>query len=205
MSLFPGFNLLPSYVQNSYRYRPIPTNTKGSIFGDKMTFTQNGFKEALVYPKSTPLPFGVGSDPDEVNTDMTRPVYSLENSLKEQPFSFVQSYDSYPSYPSYPSLDIDPAKAALERDKWYADMDAGDALSLAWKKNPWGVSMGLGKGIFDTVGSIWNGIQQYRTSKQALDLANKDYELKKRAYEDNEARNQERFNWLRQARATSQL
>lgn len=205
MKLFPGFNLLPSYVQNSYGYYSIPANTKGSIFGDKMTFTKNDFKEALVYPKGTSLPFGVGNDPFEVNTSMTKPVYSLQNSLKEQPFSFVQSYDSYPSYPSYPFLDIDPAKAALERDKWYADMDPSDALSLAWKKDPWGVSMGLANGVLNTAGSIWNGIQQYRTSKQALDLANKDYELKKRAYEDNEARNQERFNWLRQARSTSQL
>jgi hypothetical protein len=38
-----------------------------------------------------------------------------------------------------------------------------------------------------------------------MDLANKDYELKKQAYEANEARNQEKFDWLRQSRATSQL
>lgn len=104
--------------------------------------------------------------------------------------------------PTSTNSEIDPE---VLRDKMYMDMDLSDALSLAWKKNPWGVSMGLGKGIFDTVGSIWNGIQQYKTSKQALDLANKDYELKKQAYEANEARNQERFNWLRQAKATSQL
>ena len=29
--------------------------------------------------------------------------------------------------------------------------------------------------------------------------------LQREAYEKNEARNQERFNWLKQARATSQL
>ena len=196
MALFPGFNLLPSYVQNSYGYYSNPVNTKDSIFGDKMTFTKNGFKEALVYPKSTSLPFGVGNDPFEVNTSMTRPVYSLQNSLKEQPYSFVQS-----SYPSY----IDPAQREIDLNKMYLDMDPSDALSLAWKKDPWGVSMGLANGVLNTAGSIWNGIQQYRTSKQALDLATKDYELKKRAYEDNEARNQERFNWLRQARSTSQL
>lgn len=196
MVLFPGFNLLPSYVQNSYGYYSIPVNTKGSIFGDKMTYGKNGFKEALVYPKGTSLPFGIGNDLSEVNTSMTKPVYSLENSLKEQPFSFVQS-----SYPSY----IDPAQREIDLNKMYLNMDPSDALSLAWKKDPWGVSMGLANGVLNTAGSIWNGIQQYRTSKQALDLANKDYELKKRAYEDNEARNQERFNWLRQARSTSQL
>lgn len=196
MKLFPGFNLLPSYVQNSYGYYSIPANTKGSIFGDKMTYTQKGFKEALVYPKNTALPFGVGDDSFEVNTSMTKPVYSLQNSLKEQPYSFVQS-----PYPSY----IDPAQREIDLNKMYLDMDPSDALSLAWKKDPWGVSMGLANGVLNTAGSIWNGIQQYRTSKQALDLANKDYELKKRAYEDNEARNQERFNWLRQARSTSQL
>ena len=196
MALFPGFNLLPSYVQNSYGYYSIPANTKGSIFGDKMTYTQKGFKEALVYPKGTSLPFGVGNDPFEVNTSMTKPVYSLQNSLKEQPYGFVQS-----SYPSYADL----AQREIDLNKMYLDMDPSDALSLAWKKDPWGVSMGLANGVLNTAGSIWNGIQQYRTSKQALDLANKDYELKKRAYEDNEARNQERFNWLRQARSTSQL
>lgn len=196
MKLFPGFNLLPSYVQNSYGYYSIPANTKGSIFGDKITYAQKGFKEALVYPKGTSLPFGVGDDPFEVNTSMTKPVYSLQNSLKEQPYSFVQS-----SYPSY----IDLAQREIDLNKMYLDMDPSDALSLAWKKDPWGVSMGLANGVLNTAGSIWNGIQQYRTSKQALDLANKDYELKKRAYEDNEARNQERFNWLRQARSTSQL
>lgn len=99
----------------------------------------------------------------------------------------------------------DPSTSEINLNKMYMDMDPSDALSLAWKKNPWGVSMGLGKGIFDTVGSIWNGIQQYRTAKQAMDLANKDYELKRQAYEASEARNQERFNWLRSARATSQL
>lgn len=195
-TLFEGFNSLPSYVQNSYGYYSIPVNTKGSIFGDKMTYAQKGFKEALVYPKKSSLPFGVGSDPYEVNTDMTKPVYSLQNSLNEQPYSFVQS-----SYPSY----IDPAQREIDLNKMYLDMDPSDALSLAWKKDPWGVSMGLANGVLNTAGSIWNGIQQYRTSKQALDLVNKDYELKKRAYEDNEARNQERFNWLRQARSTSQL
>lgn len=99
----------------------------------------------------------------------------------------------------------DPVQKEIDLNKMYLDMDPSDALSLAWKKDPWGVSMGLANGVLNTAGSIWNGIQQYRTSKQALDLATKDYELKKRAYEDNEARNQERFNWLRQARSTSQL
>lgn len=201
MALFPGFNLLPSYVQNSYGYYSIPANTKGSIFGDKITYTQKGFKEALVYPKNTSMPFGVGSDFDEVDTTMTKPVYSLQNSLAAQPFSFVQS--SYPSYMD--SAKVDPIQREIDLNKMYLDMDPSDALSLAWKKDPWGVSMGLANGVLNTAGSIWNGIQQYRTSKQALDLATKDYELKKRAYEDNEARNQERFNWLRQARSTSQL
>ena len=80
-----------------------------------------------------------------------------------------------------------------------------DALEYQWKKNPWGISMSLAGGIMDTGMSIWNAFQKNRYAKQAMDLANKDYELKRQAYEANEARNKERFDWLRQARSTSQL
>lgn len=85
------------------------------------------------------------------------------------------------------------------------NMSPSDALEYQWKKNPWGISMSLAGSIMDTGVSIWNAFQKNRYAKQAMDLANKDYELKRQAYEANEARNRERFDWLRQARSTSQL
>lgn len=89
--------------------------------------------------------------------------------------------------------------------KRFQNMGAGDAFALQWKMNPIGTTTSLiGSGL-DVANSIWSSFQNYRTAKQAMDLANKDYELKKQAYEANEARNQEKFDWLRQSRATSQL
>lgn len=87
----------------------------------------------------------------------------------------------------------------------FQNMSAGDAFALQWKMNPIGTTTSLiGSGL-DVANSIWSSFQNYRTAKQAMDLVNKDYELKKQAYEANEARNQEKFDWLRQSRATSQL
>lgn len=89
--------------------------------------------------------------------------------------------------------------------KRFQDRGAGDAFALQWKMNPIGTTTSLiGSGL-DVANSIWSSFQNYRTAKQAMDLANKDYELKKQMYEANEARNQEKFDWLKQSRATSQL
>ena len=84
-------------------------------------------------------------------------------------------------------------------------MSLGDAYDLAFKMNPWGVSLGLGKGLFDTGSSIWNAFQNYKSYKDQLALSRDMYNLKKQEYENNEARNQQQFNWWKQARATSQL
>lgn len=89
--------------------------------------------------------------------------------------------------------------------KRFQDRSAGDAFALQWKMNPIGTTTSLiGSGL-DVANSIWSSFQNYRADKQAMDLANKDYELKKQMYEANEARNQEKFDWLKQSRATSQL
>lgn len=87
----------------------------------------------------------------------------------------------------------------------FQGMDAWDAMKLQWKMNPMGTTMGLVGGGAGLVGSIWSAFQNYKTSKQMMDLEQDKYNLQKQAYEANEARNQEKFNWLRQARATSQL
>lgn len=89
--------------------------------------------------------------------------------------------------------------------KRFQDMGAGDAFALQWKMNPMGTTMGLVGGGAGLAGSIWSAFQNYKTSKQMMDLEQDKYNLQKQAYEANEARNQEKFNWLRQARATSQL
>lgn len=52
---------------------------------------------------------------------------------------------------------------------------------------------------------IWSSINDYRMQKQNYNLARDAYNFQKQMAENNEARNQERFNWLRDARATSQL
>lgn len=52
---------------------------------------------------------------------------------------------------------------------------------------------------------IWSAFANYRANKQALNMYQDQLNLQREAYEKNEARNQERFDWLRQARATSQL
>lgn len=87
----------------------------------------------------------------------------------------------------------------------FKNLSGGEAFDLQFKQNPWGITAGLASAGLDTIGSIWNGIQQYRTAKDALNLARDDYNLRKKAYEANEARNKEKFDWLRQSRATSQL
>lgn len=89
--------------------------------------------------------------------------------------------------------------------KHFENMDAWDAMKLQWKMNPMGTTMGLIGGGAGLAGSIWSAFQNYKTSKQMMDLEQDKYNLQKQAYEANEARNQEKFNWLRQARATSQL
>lgn len=52
---------------------------------------------------------------------------------------------------------------------------------------------------------IWNAFSNYQNSKKMLGMYQDQLNLQREAYEKNEARNQERFNWLRDARATSQL
>lgn len=52
---------------------------------------------------------------------------------------------------------------------------------------------------------IWSSINDYKMQKQNYNLARDAYNFQKQMAENNEARNQERFNWLRDARATSQL
>lgn len=87
----------------------------------------------------------------------------------------------------------------------FKNLSGGEAFDLQFKQNPWGITAGLASAGLDTIGSIWNGIQQYRTAKDAMNLARDDYNLRKEMYEANEARNKEKFDWLRQARSTSQL
>jgi hypothetical protein len=87
----------------------------------------------------------------------------------------------------------------------FQGMDAWDAMKLQWKTNPLGTTMGLVGGIGQLGNSIWNAFQDYKTSKKMLNLEQDKYNLQKQMYEANEARNKERFNWLRQARSTSQL
>lgn len=87
----------------------------------------------------------------------------------------------------------------------YKALSYADAYKLAFKENPWGVSLGLGKGLFDAGSSIWNAFQNYKASKEQLALSRDMYNLKKQEYENNEARNQQQFDWWKQARATSQL
>lgn len=126
-------------------------------------------------------------------------------------------YDNMPSYvqDSYKARNVpdniwdmwgDPDLANVAKHyETIINMSPSDALEYQWKKNPWGISMNLAGDIMDTGISIWNAFQKNRYAKQAMDLANKDYELTRQAYEANEARNKERFDWLRQARSTSQL
>lgn len=87
----------------------------------------------------------------------------------------------------------------------YKALSYADAYNLAFKENPWGISLGIGKGLFDTGSSIWNAFQNYKSYKDQLALSRDMYNLKKQEYENNEARNQQQFNWWKQARATSQL
>ena len=87
----------------------------------------------------------------------------------------------------------------------FKNLSGSEAFDLQFKQNPWGITAGLASAGLDTIGSIWNGIQQYRTARDAMNLARDDYNLRREAYEANEARNKEKFDWLRQARSTSQL
>lgn len=71
---------------------------------------------------------------------------------------------------------------------------------------------GLGKYIqnnplvpFQAVGSIWDAYTGYKNSKNALALARDNYNLQKQAWEANEARAKEAFNWQRQNRLSHQL
>lgn len=85
------------------------------------------------------------------------------------------------------------------------NMSPSEAFALDFKQNPFAVTTGLATTGLNAIGSIWNAVQGYKAYKDQLALARDNYNLQKQAYEANEARNQEKFNWLRQARATSQL
>lgn len=230
MALFPGFEQLPSYVQNTYRYnsdkyRPLPTNTDGSISGPVLTLTRNGgtgYTLPLVQTSdgwwTNNHSLNAGADPTENITNMDRPIYSLNNSLTAADNNIFNrsilpdGYDMRVSFgnpaQSNSYSQRNPVKSSDSVEdiiKRFQGMGAGDAFALQWKMNPVGTTASLiGSGL-DVANSIWSSFQNYRTAKQAMDLANKDYELKKQAYEANEARNQEKFDWLKQSRATSQL
>lgn len=45
----------------------------------------------------------------------------------------------------------------------------------------------------NAIGSLWNGWQSYKKNREALKMAQRDYDLKKQAYYDQEARNKEAF------------
>lgn len=45
----------------------------------------------------------------------------------------------------------------------------------------------------NAIGSLWNGWQSYKNNREALKMAQRDYDLKKQAYYDQEARNKEAF------------
>lgn len=108
-----------------------------------------------------------------------------QNNAVNQPYDWMEMFNAYM--------------------KKMQDMSVGDAMSLQFKQNPFGTITSLGNAGLNTIGSIWNMFQGYKTAKDQLALARDDYNLRKQAYEANEARNQERFGWLKQARATSQL
>lgn len=108
-----------------------------------------------------------------------------QNNAVNQPYDWMEMFNAYM--------------------KKMQDMSVGDAMSLQFKQNPFGTITSLGNAGLNTIGSIWNMFQGYKSAKDQLALARDDYNLRKQAYEANEARNQERFGWLKQARATSQL
>ena len=45
----------------------------------------------------------------------------------------------------------------------------------------------------NALGSLWNGWQKFKNNREALKMAQRDYDLKKQAYYDQEARNKEAF------------
>ena len=45
----------------------------------------------------------------------------------------------------------------------------------------------------NAIGSLWNGWQSYKNNREALKMAQRDYDLQKQAYYDQEARNKEAF------------
>lgn len=45
----------------------------------------------------------------------------------------------------------------------------------------------------NALGSLWNGWQSYKNNREALKMAQRDYDLKRQAYYDQEARNKEAF------------
>ena len=45
----------------------------------------------------------------------------------------------------------------------------------------------------NALGSLWNGWQSYKNTREALKIAQRDYDLKRQAYYDQEARNKEAF------------
>lgn len=57
----------------------------------------------------------------------------------------------------------------------------------------------------NAVGSIWNAYTGWKNNRDSLALARDNYNLQKKAWEANEARAQEAFNWQRQNRSTTQL
>lgn len=113
-----------------------------------------------------------------------------------------------------------PLNVAQYQQSNYGNMGYTEpSLSLDPKANPdpksswWDQYLGgLGKYIqnnplvpFQAVGNIWNAYTGYKNSKNALALARDNYNLQKQAWEANEARAKEAFNWQRQDRLSHQL
>lgn len=175
-TLFEGFSTLPSYVQDSYRAGTISDSNWGGKFLTLTDKWKNPINSKIM-------------DSDYFNWVMSPDYMTYMHRLR--------SGNSVKNTSDPASLD-----ALL---KYFKNMDAWDAMKLQWKMNPMGTTMGLVGGGAGLAGSIWSAFQNYKTSKQMMDLEQDKYNLQKQAYEANEARNQEKFNWLRQARATSQL
>ena len=195
------------------------------ITGNKLTYKNgawNGSTIPLVKTSdnwwTSNYPIGAGADPTENITNMNGSIYSLNNSLTAADDNIFNhnilpdGYDMRVSFGNpaqsnlYPQKNPDKSSESIDDlIKRFQGMDAWDALKLQWKMNPIGTTMGLVGGIGQLGNSIWSAFQDYKTSKKMLNLEQDKYNLQKQMYEANEARNQEKFNWLRQARSTSQL
>lgn len=165
------------------------------------------------------VPFKAGLDINSPVPSATKPVKPASYWDKQPESSYVGKYQT--EHPSSDDVQAFNTRIDDNYDPNTPMMRDGKPISTINYYIDNGIEMGLGnkrpengdeKGFWDeylkgignyikqnplapinALGSLWNGWQSYKNNREALKMAQRDYDLKRQAYYDQEARNKEAF------------